>query len=48
MPQFYDWESVKETLAELYLTDGLPLKDVMDIMKIRQGMKSKSETLILF
>jgi len=35
MPQVYDWESVRETLAELYLTDGLPLKQVMDIMKER-------------
>jgi len=43
MPQFYDWESVKETLAELYLTDGLPLKDVMDIMKIRHQFTPRYE-----
>lgn len=37
MPAPYDWEAARGTLAELYLVEGLPLKQVMDIMRERYG-----------
>ncbi|CUS06634.1 unnamed protein product, partial [Tuber aestivum] len=32
MPATYNWDSFRDTLAELYLIEGLPLKQVMEIM----------------
>lgn len=42
MPALYDWEAVRRTLAELYLVEGLPLKQVMDLMRERYGFTPRS------
>jgi hypothetical protein len=34
------WDSYKQTIKSLYLDDGKPLKEVMDIMKQHHGFKA--------
>lgn len=45
MPPPYDWEAVRHTLSELYLVEGLPLKQVMDIMKERYQFTPRLEEI---
>lgn len=47
MPPPYDWEAVRHILSELYLIEGLPLKQVMDIMKERYEFTPRLEQLYI-
>jgi len=33
MPHAYDWDTFKYIVSELYLVDGLPLKQVMEVLR---------------
>ena len=43
----YDWEAVRGTLAELYLIEGLPLKQVMEIMQNRYGFTPRLDKIYM-
>jgi len=45
MPPPYDWKPVWDTLAELYLVERLPLKQVMEIMQNRHGFTPRLDKI---
>ena len=48
MPPPYDWDAVRDTLSELYLVNGLPLKNIIEIMRERYEFTPRFKNIFYY